>query len=135
MPPHYPISVVKTNWYYSQFWAKELYNTFKKLEKAGIEKEKIAELFWGPSAISHWFYIANPIPFKDLTPKESEDFLEETIEIISHQRRNDVFCRDQKNILLSPDEVKDLVGRGRTVEGKGSPRPPRRDSIQALRYI
>jgi len=120
MPPHYPISVIKTNWYYSQFWAKELYRVFKKLEKRGIKKEKFAELFWGPSAISHWFYIANPVPFKDLTPKECEEFLEKTVEILSRQRKNDVFCRDQRNILLSQNEVKDLLKDKKFLEIKDS---------------
>jgi len=107
MPPHYPFSVIETNWYYSQFLPRELLQLFDKLAKKGVSTEKMAKLFWGPSTLSHMFWIAD-FPFKGLTAKQSEAFIEKTIELISTQREKDIFCRDSKNILLSSKEVEKI---------------------------
>lgn len=116
MPPHWPISIIETNWYYSQFFAKELYSTITDLEKRGISDKEMAELFWGPSTLSHWFYIANPVSFKDMTPKESEEFLEKTIDLLSIQRRGDIFCQNWRNKLLSDEKVKKLISQANFIE-------------------
>ncbi len=117
MPPHWPISIIETNWYYSQFLAKELYTTICGLQKRGILDKEMAKLFWGPSTLSHWFYIANPVSFKNMTPGESEEFLEKTVSLLSIQRRGDIFCRDWRNELLSGREVKKLISQANFIEG------------------
>lgn len=116
MPPRWPISIIETNWYHSQFWAKELYSTIQSLEKR-VSDKKIAKLLWGPSTLSHWFYIANPVSFEGLTPKESEEFLEKTINFLSLQRQGDIFCRDWTNRLLTKVEVKKLISVAKFING------------------
>ncbi|MBD3339670.1 MAG: hypothetical protein GF353_11215 [Candidatus Lokiarchaeota archaeon] len=115
-PPLWPFSIVETNWYYTKFFPKEIYHTITSLEKKGIKKEDIAKLCWGPSAISHWFYIIEPAfgdpelnPFEGLSKKEGIDFIEKTIEILSIQRKGDTFCRDNKNILIDEQEIAQLI--------------------------
>ena len=127
-PPLWPFSIIETNWYYTKFFPKEIYHTIKALEEKGIGIEKIAELYWGPSAITHWFYIVEPTlgdlnlnPFEGLTKEEGVEFIEKTIEILSHQRKEDIFCRDMKNILLSDDEVKQILEGKRFIEAKDEP--------------
>ena len=115
-PPLWPFSIIETNWYYSHFFPREIYQTITGLRKKGIGGSRIAELCWGPSAISHWFYIVEPAfgvprlnPFKGLKKQEGIKFIEDTVDILSLQRKGDRFCRDGKNILLSDDEVKQLL--------------------------
>lgn len=128
-PPLWPFSIIETNWYYTKFFPKEIYHTIKALEEKGIGIEKIAELCWGPSAITHWFYIIEPTlgdptlnPFEGLTKEEGIEFIEKTIEILSHQRKGDIFCRDMKNILLSDDKVKQILEGKEFIEAGDKPK-------------
>lgn len=111
-PPIWPFSIIETNWYYTKFFPYEIYHTIKELEEKGIDIKRISKLCWGPSAISHWFYIVEPTlgdpklnPFEGLTKKEGREFIEKTIELLTYQRKGDNFCRDMKNIILSQNEV------------------------------
>lgn len=124
-PPLWPFSIIETNWYYTKFFPKEIYYTIKALEEKGISDKKIAELCWGPSAITHWFYIIEPTigdstlnPFEGLSKEEGIDFIEKIVDILSHQRKGDVFCQDMKNILLSDNEVNQLVKDKEFIETK-----------------
>lgn len=115
-PPLWPFSIIETNWYYGKFFPNEIYHTIRALEEKGINIEKIAELCWGPSTVTHWFYIVEPVlgdpalnPFEGLTKEEGIEFMEKTVEILSKQRKGDVFCRDMKNIFLSEEEVRRLL--------------------------
>lgn len=127
-PPLWPFSIVETNWYYAKFFPNEIYHTIKKLEKKGISNEKIAELCWGPSAITHWFYIIEPTlgnpalnPFEALSKKEGIEFIEKIASLLSYQRKGDIFCRDMKNILLSQDEAREVLEGKKFIEVKDNP--------------
>jgi len=124
-PPLWPFSIIETNWYYTHFFAREIYHTITGLQKKGIADQKIAELCWGPSAISHWFYIIEPAfgvpglnPFQGLDKHEGIEFIEKTVDILSLQRKGDKFCRDGKNLLLSASEVKQVLDGREFLETK-----------------
>jgi hypothetical protein len=127
-PPRWPFSIIETNWYYTHFFPREIYRTITALERKGISKEKIAKLCWGPSAVTHWLYIIEPTmgdptldPFKGLSREEGIDFIKKTVEILSCQRKGDVFCRDGKNILLSKEEVDKLIEDKEFVNARENP--------------
>lgn len=127
-PPLWPFSIIETNYYYARFFVSELFRTLKGLERKGITTAEIAKLCWGPSAISHWFYFIEPAfgdasiyPFNGLTRAESATVFEKTIELLSHQRTGDVFCRDNKNLILSDSEVHDVYDGGEFFAGDKDP--------------
>jgi hypothetical protein len=111
-PPAWPFSISEINWYRTKFWAKEVFTILKKLERKGISLKEIAKLCYGPSSLSHWLYlpeIATIVPevdpFEGLTKEEGVKFIEKTIDLISLQRKGDIYCRNGKNIIFSPEEV------------------------------
>jgi len=119
-PPLWPFSIIETNYYYARFFVSDLFQTLSSLERKGMKIDEIAKLCWGPSAISHWFYFIEPAfgdadiyPFNSLTRAESATIFEKTIELLSRQRAGDIFCRDNKNLILSDSEVNDVYGGGK----------------------
>lgn len=123
MPPQWPFSIIETNWYHAKFFPKEIFTTIKELEKKGFDDPQIAKLFWGPSAVTHWLYVAEHglgAPemerFKGLAVEQGVEFLEKTIDLFSLQRRGDPFCRDWKNLVLSQREVKQTVDSAKFID-------------------
>lgn len=130
MPPMWPFSIIEINWYHSKFLPKEIVSAYRDLKRKSYKDEEISEVFWGPSAVTHWLYIAEHAlggkegesPFEGLSVRESQEFLEKTVDLISLQRKEDIFCRDFKNIVLGQKEVAEILNEAKFISVSDFPR-------------
>lgn len=123
MPPQWPFSIIETNWYHAQFLPKEIFTIIKALEKKDFDNQEIAKLLWGPSAVTHWLYIAEHglgAPemrrFEGLTVRQAVEFLEKTIDLFSLQRRGNPFCRNWKNLIWSKERVEQAREKAKFID-------------------
>jgi hypothetical protein len=103
--PAWPFSILETTIFYSKFFSKELLKVMKDLEGKGYNRNEIAKMFYGPSAVSHWLYLAG-FPFEGLSREEVIDFIERTIEVIEFWRREDSFCINWSNVIWDENTIK-----------------------------
>jgi hypothetical protein len=103
--PDWPFSFAEREMYLGPFFPKELYITIKKLEKRGLSPEEIAKLFKNPSRIAHFFY-TSILPSNNLTKEENVELVEKLVDFISYFRKEDIFCRNEKNIIWSKEDIR-----------------------------
>lgn len=102
--PAWPFSILETTIFYSKFLTRELLEVMKELESKGYSRNEVAKMFYGPSAVSHWLYLAG-FPFEGLSRDEVIDFVSRTIEIVEFWRRKDPFCMSWRNVIWDVDSV------------------------------
>ena len=115
--PSWPFSILETTIFYSKFFTRELLDTMRKLEKKEVKQEDIAKMFCGPSAVSHWLYLAG-FAFEGLDQDEVVEFIERTIQIMESLRKKDPFCINWKNIIWDISKVKKECNRNGFIESK-----------------
>jgi len=108
--PAWPFSILETTIFYSKFFSKELIDVMKGLEAQGYGTDEIARLFYGPSAVSHWLYLAG-FPFEGLSREDVLHFIERTIDIVSFWRRTDPFCLEWRNAIWTNRQARESASR------------------------
>lgn len=115
--PAWPFSILETTIFYSKFFTRELLDVMRGLENKGLSRKKIAKMFYGPSAVSHWLYLAG-FPFEGLNKKDVIEFIERTIDIIEFWRKEEPFCINWRNIIWDSNKVKKEVSRPKFIDAR-----------------
>lgn len=118
--PAWPFSILETTIFYSRFFTRELLDTMRELENKGFGRKDIAKMFYGPSAVSHWLYLAG-FPFEGLSRDDAIEFIERTIEILKFWRKEDPFCMGWRNIIWDENRIKKECNREGFIETKNNP--------------
>lgn len=121
-PPLYPFSIIEVNWYLSRFLPREILSITRRLGRK-VDRNQLAELFWGPSGIIHLLYCAD-FQLGGLAGDESAACIETIADLVALNRRGDIYCRDGRNTIWEEErvakELTDLVfldARGKEAEG------------------
>ncbi len=106
--PSWPFSFAEREIFLSNFFPRELYWTLKKLEKKGLSSSEIAKLFKNPSRITHFFYTII-IPRNNLSKEQNIELIEKLCDFIEFFKKEDPFCEERKNILLSKKQIENYA--------------------------
>ncbi len=91
----------------------ELYEHIKCLEEEGLSDKDIAKLFKKPSRIATLTFLFEWFRHSKLSPEQRVELAIKLLRYIKCLKKEDPFCTTKRNILLSNEEVNNLISTNR----------------------
>jgi len=116
-PPLWPLNIVKTLWYLSKFFPREVYITIEKLRERGVSEKEISDFFLTPTRLTYIFNQAE-FPIEGLTAEEGENLFDTFMSYVAFYRKEDIYCDTLRNILWDKGQVIEALNKYEFINSK-----------------
>jgi len=112
----FPIaSVIEADAYIDAPFLKRFYDITKALEERGFADSEIAKSLKAPSRIAQYIWLLKGNKLIPLDKDQRVEVAEKIIRYMSYYKQ-DIFCKSEKNVLWSEEQIKNILNAGNIVD-------------------
>lgn len=111
----WPMHVACVAPYFSDHESRDLFAKLRRLTEQRVPERAISELFPGPTAVKTSLtdlVIGLKVPSEPTIPVDQRIwYVERVFDVLEQMQAGDIFCRDDRNLVLGSDQIGALVRR------------------------